>query len=123
MAGGAAKQAITQNGSRYFWIEPLFLLKIEYEPNNRDYKLTLVKEFPRVNSGVIKRYARTAEEKAQIIDAIGLEDMEIFPGNGLKEYYGRLRKIIADIPQLSDNYQNIQSINSEEFISPDSIYF
>jgi len=109
------KPAVAKNGTPYQWLEPLFLLKVEFEENNQSFQLSLVKEWPKINDGILKRFAKTFEERIQIIDSIGLSDAEIIPDNGLIEYWNRLKKLYSDLPEIVFEVSNFSNINAEGF--------
>ncbi|OGU52901.1 MAG: hypothetical protein A2006_04505 [Ignavibacteria bacterium GWC2_35_8] len=109
--------AIAKNGNPYQWLKPLFLLKVEFEEDNQSFQLSLVKEWPKVNDGILKRFAKTFEERIQIIDSIGLSDAEIIPDNGLMEYWTRFKKLYSDLPELSLEMFSLSNVNEEGFYS------
>lgn len=109
------KPAITKNGNPYQWLEPLFLLKIELDDNDTTFKLALIKEWPKINDSILKKYVKTYEERIQIIDTIGLSDAETIPENGLIEYWDRLKSLFSDIPEKINEKIELTNIKNEGF--------
>lgn len=109
------KAAVDRKSNLYQRLEPLFLLKVEFEENNQSYQLSLVKEWPKINGGILKRFAKTFEERIQIIDSIGLSDAEIMPDNGLIEYWNRFKKLYSDLPEIVSEASNFTNIKAEGF--------
>ena len=83
----------------------MFLLKVEYkeydfEENSKLFQLTLIKEWPKINDSILKRFAKTFEERIQILNLLGLSDGENIPPNGLIEYWNKFQNLYPDLPQL-----------------------
>jgi len=106
---------ITQHGNPYAWIEPVFLLKIDFEKENINYNLSLLKEWPKVNDKILKRYAQTFEERIQILNILGLSEAEFLPKNGLKKYWDNFLNLYPNIAMIEDiNTENITSTNFDD---------
>lgn len=115
---------LNKNGNVFQWLEPLFLLKVEYEEydfeeNSKLFQLTLIKEWPKINDSILKRFAKTFEERIQILNLLGLSDAENIPPNGLIEYWNKFQNLYPDLPQLSTkiNDVKINTIREEGFYS------
>ena len=91
------KTAISKNNTRYAWIEPVFILRVEYEQDYNAYTLTLQKEWPKINDRILKRYTENIEERMQLTDTLGLPEVEILPDDGLELFWNRLNDIFSDI--------------------------
>ena len=91
------KTAITRNNNPYAWIEPVFILKVEYEQDYNEYNLILQKEWPKINDRILKRYTENIEERMQLTDALGLPEVEILPDEGLELFWNRFNDIFSDI--------------------------
>jgi len=90
-----ARIANTKSGKQYSWIEPIFLLKGEYSPT--DSKITLIKEYPRLNDAILSSLTDTQEEKLQIIEELGINELEELDENGLIPIW---EKLISLFPGL-----------------------
>jgi len=109
------KPAVAKNGNPYLWLEPLFLLKVEFEDDNQSFQLSLIKEWPKINDGILKRFAKTFEERIQIIDSIGLSDAEFLPDGGLIDYYKKFQKLYIDLPNTPLHIDDVSNIKTEGF--------
>jgi len=87
-----------RTGNTYTSLEPLFLLKCEYLP--QDSKLILIKEHPKLNDAILSMVASSIEERLQIIDQLGLNDLEELDENGLMSVWEKFVKLFPNIDQI-----------------------
>ena len=91
-----------RHGNPYSWIEPVFLLKVEYELEGTECFLTLLKEWPRINNQITQRLADNIEGRIQLIDNLGLSEAETLEDNGLIQYWSKLTDLYHAMPIHND---------------------
>jgi superfamily I DNA and/or RNA helicase len=91
---------------------------VEFSEFWESFNLNLVKEYPKLNDRIIKQFAKSIEEKRQILEDLGLTEIENLPIEGLGSY---LKKIISFSPNafsISDfedtNLNRIQLSNIKD---------
>lgn len=99
-----ARPAVTKNGNPYCWIEPVFILKVEFHPDGHSYELTLLREWPKVNDRILKRFAQTIEERIQLVESLGLSSAENLVAGGLISHWNRLVELFPNL-QLAESIQ------------------
>ena len=95
-------------------IIPLFTWPLGYELNGQELWLQVTPEWPEINPEYLKRLARTAEERWQILDALGLLDAtDDPPDNFIVEVLNRM-EAMGYLQGLREQ------INPEELSSTDA---
>lgn len=93
-----ARKKTAKNGNTYTSLEPLFLLKCEY--SSSDSKLILVKEYPKLNDSILAMVADSIDERLQIIDQLGLNELEELDENGLIPVWEKFIELFPDLNQI-----------------------
>lgn len=102
---------VARDGREYAWLSPVFLLKVTYE-QNENFSFRLRKEWPKVNNKILKIFTRTIEEKVNLINTIGISEIEQLPEEGLFKLWNDLKQYF---PQASiiDEIDPNQELTSE----------
>ena len=92
-----ARMATAKSGNQYSWIEPIFLLKGEY--SSTDSTITLIKEYPKINDSILSRLTDTIEEKLQMVEQLGINELEELDENGLISIWEKFISLFPDLVQ------------------------
>lgn len=107
-----ARPAVARNGNSYCWIEPVFILRVEFHPNGHIYEITLLREWPKINDRILGQFAQTIEERIQLVESIGLSTAETLTADGLITHWKRLTELFS-------NLQPIESIQTSGLSTAD----
>ena len=95
-----ARPAVTRNGDPYCWIEPVFLLRVEYHPDGNMYETTLLREWPKINDRILRQFAQTIEERIQLVESLGLPTAESLAADGLITHWKRLADLFPNLQPI-----------------------
>lgn len=114
------KPAIASNGLKYYWIEPLFLLKVEIINEDNFHELAIIKEWPKINDKILSRFAPTIEERIQIQESIGISEAETLPDEGLSYFWIKFNNLFQDLSLKSS--ENAIDISENTFFNKGIIF-